>query len=79
MELFRTEIKTIAWTLWIFVGCAALYLWLLTDPYTGLLFTVGIALTIGSIITAASALAGLLIRLHAPPHERLPKQTGDDR
>jgi len=62
MQVFREEMRTIGWTLWIFIGCAGLYLWLLEDPYAGLLVTVGVALIIGSVMTAVNALAGLLVR-----------------
>lgn len=71
MQLFRAEMRTIGWVLWIFVGCACVYLWLLDDPYAGLLITVGIALTIGSVMTAANALAGLLVRVDPAENQRL--------
>lgn len=78
MQLFREEMHTVGWALWIFAGCAVLYVWILDDPYTGLLVTVGIALVIGSVMTAISALAGLLIRLHRTLDERLVRQSSDD-
>jgi len=79
MQLFREEMRTIGWTLWIFVGCAGFYLWLLSDPYAGLLMTVGFALVMGSVITAASALARLLVRSDAKESARPARRRGDDR
>lgn len=78
MQLFRAEMRTIGWVLWIFIGCACLYLWLLDDPYAGLLITVGIALTIGSVMTAANTLAGLLVRIDSADNERLSTQCRED-
>jgi len=79
MELFREEIRTVGWTLWIFVGCALLYLWLLDDPYAGLLITVGVALAIGSVITVAHALAGLVVRVGGRGEEqRIPSGGNKD-
>lgn len=79
MQLFREEMHAVGWALWIFVGCAVLYVWILDDPYIGLLVAVGTALIIGSVMTATNALAGLVFRLHRTLDERSLRRAGDDQ